>query len=299
MKKIIIPILLLTFIMLSCKSNYTKIGSKNANYIPYYLKAYEADSLSIIGNYKRSYEILDSLFRKYEPVNMTNVNEYANYIACCVMTHKTKNLDKNIRNSILKYGSFTLNHPNSDTIYERLSKITKVSDEEMAILRGTYRKKFNIELIEKITKMEIEDRSARIPVLDYEKMDVLQKKHEKEIDEIITKYGYPNKKVTGNIYNTDGMPVSFDVVFYHQTAEVKKKYLPMLYEDLLKGKISPNEYGSIVDRIYLEQKVLYYGCFSGLPLINEKKIDSTRRTIGLPSHGYEKWAFNKNFPSLK
>ena len=41
---------------------------------------------------------------------------------------------KKIRNGILKYGSIIRNHPDGDTIYTRLSKITKVSREEMKLL---------------------------------------------------------------------------------------------------------------------------------------------------------------------
>ncbi len=35
---------LISISFISCKS-YQKIGSKNSNYIPYYLKVYKADSL--------------------------------------------------------------------------------------------------------------------------------------------------------------------------------------------------------------------------------------------------------------
>ena len=66
--------------LFSCKSNFTSIGDKNANYIPYYLKVYEADSLYLLGNYKQSYEILDSLFKKFEPINMPVYFEYEQYI---------------------------------------------------------------------------------------------------------------------------------------------------------------------------------------------------------------------------
>ena len=73
----------------------------------------------------------------------------------------------------------------------------------------------------------------------------------------------------------------------------------MLYKSLINGKISPSEYGGIVDKIYLDNGKLYYGTFLGeVQLINEKKIDSIRKTIGLPSYGYEEWAFKKMFPDL-
>lgn len=298
MKKSLFLISIVTLTILSCKSSYTNIGDKNANYIPYYLKAYEADSLCLIGNYQRSYEILDSLFKKYEPTNMDNVNEYSTYIACCVMTGNIENLDEKIRNGILKYGSIIRNHPDGDTIYTRLSKITKVSREEMKLLSQKNGEQYNTELRNRIIRMEDEDQNVRIPVLNHAKMDEIQKKHEKEIDEIISEFGYPNHNVTGYLLNENYEPVSFDVIFYHQTTETKKKYLPLLYDNLVKGKLSPNEYGGIVDKIYLDEGSLYYGTFTGkVPLVNEKKIDSIRKTIGLPGYGYEEWAFKRIFPN--
>jgi hypothetical protein len=298
MKKSFFLISIVTLTIISCKSSYTKIGDKNANYIPYYLKAYEADSLCLVGNYHRSYEILDSLFKKYEPANMDNVNEYSTYIACCVMTGNIENLDEKIRNGILKYGSIIRNHPDGDTIYTRLSKITKVSREEMKLLSQKNDEQYNTELRNRIIRMEEEDQNARIPVLNHSKMDEFQKKHEKEIDEIISEFGYPNHNVTGYLLNENDEPVSFDIIFYHQTTENKKKYLPLLYDNLVKGKISPNEYGGIVDKIYLDNGSLYYGTFIGKELlVNPKKIDSIRKTIGLPGYGYEEWAFKRIFPN--
>jgi hypothetical protein len=298
MKKSFFLISIVTLTIISCKSSYTKIGDKNANYIPYYLKAYEADSLCLVGNYQRSYEILDSLFKKYEPANMDNVNEYSTYIACCVMTGNIENLDEKIRNGILKYGSIIRNHPDGDTIYTRLSKITKVSREEMKLLSQKNDEQYNTELRNRIIRMEEEDQNARIPVLNHSKMDEFQKKHEKEIDEIISEFGYPNHNVTGYLLNENDEPVSFDIIFYHQTTENKKKYLPLLYDNLVKGKISPNEYGGIVDKIYLDNGSLYYGTFIGKELlVNPKKIDSIRKTIGLPGYGYEEWAFKRIFPN--
>lgn len=212
--------------LVSCKSNYTRIGEKKANYIPYYLKAYEADSLCLVGNYQRSYEILDSLFKKYEPANMNNVNEYSTYIACCVMTGNTKGIDSKIRKGILKYGSVIRNHPEADTIYSRLFKITKVSKEEMKVLSRKYNKKFDPNLRNRIVRMFNEDQDARIPILNYDKMNEFQKKHEKEIKEIITQFGYPHQGITGYLLNEKDDPVSFNIILFHQTTENKKKIYP-------------------------------------------------------------------------
>jgi len=68
MKNIIIVMSVL--LLISCKSSYTKIGDKKANYIPYYLKVYEADSLYYAKNYTNYKKELENLFAKYEPINI-------------------------------------------------------------------------------------------------------------------------------------------------------------------------------------------------------------------------------------
>ena len=52
---------LISISFISCKS-YQKIGGENSNYIPYYLKVYEADSLFLLKNYSSAYEKYDNVF---------------------------------------------------------------------------------------------------------------------------------------------------------------------------------------------------------------------------------------------
>ena len=103
MKYSFVAFLCLLF-LISCKSNYTSVGSKNANYIPYYLKVYEADSLYLVGNYERSYHILDSLFDKFEPLNMTLYFEYESYVKTSVILNKNVNSKSQICSLIEKFG---------------------------------------------------------------------------------------------------------------------------------------------------------------------------------------------------
>ena len=90
MEKTAILLGIMVTALVSCKSSYIRIGDENANYIPYYLKVYEADSLFIVGDYERSYEILDSLFKKYEPINIDGYEEYLIYIASSIELNNIK-----------------------------------------------------------------------------------------------------------------------------------------------------------------------------------------------------------------
>lgn len=104
MKKTAILLGIMVTALASCKSSYTIIGDENANYIPYYLKVYEADSLFIVGDYERSYEILDSLFKKYEPIEIQGYYEYSSYVFSAVLSGKNKNLKKLAKKGYINNG---------------------------------------------------------------------------------------------------------------------------------------------------------------------------------------------------
>ncbi len=82
---------LISISLISCNS-YQKIGDKNSNYIPYYLKVYEADSLFLVKNYSSAYEKYDSLFKYYEPINMPLYFEFENYLKAGLLSDKKKNI---------------------------------------------------------------------------------------------------------------------------------------------------------------------------------------------------------------
>lgn len=281
----------------SCKTSKinsnNSIAKKEANYIPYYLKVYEADSLFLTNNYQGSYKILDSLFQIYEPANMENYYEYGNYIASSVMTGHSKDIDEKIKFSCSNFGGIPLFHPDSGKLYDTISKVSKIPREEVMKLMESYTKRKDSVLRKKIEIMDYEDQSVRMPKIDTVGMLFFEKKHQKEIAEIISKYGYPSRRILGNLNNSQGRPISFTTIFLHQKDHIKKKYLPMLLENLKKGAISPSEYADIVDKIYMTENKSLYGSFPDFPLLYPKKIDSIRKTIGLPRYGYENWAYKK------
>ena len=108
MKKVIVSLIISALIVSSCKiskdvENVKVI--KEVNYIPYYLKVYEADSLYLIKNYERSYSILDSLFKVYKPLNLEKYKEYETYISSAFALDMKINFKDSILKSIENYGS--------------------------------------------------------------------------------------------------------------------------------------------------------------------------------------------------
>ncbi|TGD58957.1 hypothetical protein [Flavobacterium humi] len=300
---------LLIVSFLSCKTiKVTAIDpvvKNEINYIPYYLKVYEADSLFLTNNYQRSYEILDSLFQHYEPLNMEGYFEYSAYIATSVLTHHLKDIDKKIRKGYADFGHISISHKNSFDFYDSIMKTSKLTETEIRILKLEHSKKINLDLRQKIVIMSEEDQAPRI---DYntDKIKFYQEKHKIEIEDIISKYGYPNYKVIGDVSYSDGTDkiyksVSFTTIFLHQDMNVKEKYLPMMLEGVKKGTFLPADYAAIFDKSIWQSTSeknnpqQLYGTFPKLNLKYPKKINTIRKSIGLPHLGYEVWRYNQIF----
>lgn len=91
--------------MVSCNSNKKlnaisdKAYQKEVNYIPYYLKVYEAKELYDSKEYEKNYNLLDSLFRYYQPIETPTIYEMDIY---CELSKKLKKYNNEILKSILK-----------------------------------------------------------------------------------------------------------------------------------------------------------------------------------------------------
>lgn len=278
---------------------------KEANYIPYYLKVYQADSLFLSNNYQRSYEILDSLFQKYQPLNMEGYNEYGNYIASSVLSGHLKGIEKKAKKGFINFGSIITTHQEADKLYGRVIKAAGLSENDIKLLKQKYSEKINLELRKRIGAISDEEQSAKANY-QQEVVSFFQEKHSRELDEIITKYGYPNYQIIGptdyaNDKNPSSKPIGITALLLNQDKNSKEKYLPLLLDGLKKGKCSPSDYAVLFDKILWQKTEAsnnpkqFYGSFPQIPLLNPAKIDSIRKSIGLPRLGYELWSTHKIF----
>ena len=124
-----------------------KTSNEEVNYIPYYLKVYEADSLYIIGNYQRSFEILDSLFQKYEPLNQDIWYEMETYVNAAYKTNQIEKI-KPILSNLIKNWGFNYYNLNED-----IKKLNLISEIEINELETKYHSKINWNLRDSIIQM--------------------------------------------------------------------------------------------------------------------------------------------------
>lgn len=302
MKFKILICLLLCF-MISCKSNYTKVGAKNANYIPYYLKIYEADSLYIVGNYKQSNHILDSLFKKFEPLHQQSYGEYVTYLKNKILLNDLKNTDKILKSAIQDYG-YKVEYCVKDSLIKKVIKNANFKESDLNGFYDNYVKGLNLEYRHAIEKMVENDQRVRLAtprnVEEWEKVD---KENAEQIRKLIVKLGYPSTQKIGR-YDLNNKRSEVSILFLHATKEAREDYiLELLLGSVKKGECEPHDFASNYDKylrvsgIY-DAKVLYGELRSPresleMQVINPKKIDSIRKSIGLENIEYRKWKLKK------
>ena len=300
-------VMVLTFLF-SCKmkqlqeNNITVLQKKNVNYIPYYLKIYQADSLYLANNLEESYKILDSLFSQYEPLNTEKYKEFETYISCCYKLKKNVDLRKLFEKSIEFYGT-NARYIKYDSLLEMAFRQSNFNQFEISDLTKRYRDKLNFKLRDSIIDICKKDQYYR-RVGDYGKnMNIFDSINKVKLREIFSKYDYPYEKLIGEFY-IDSLDVDLSFVFLHTESKFRNSFLlPKVLIAVKKGLAYPELYAQSYDR-YLEDynggKQLY-GSYNlqrdkkNTELINNKKIDSIRSSIGLPHLGYYRWRIKKKY----
>lgn len=301
MKNIFFLIIIATISLYSCKSNYTRIGDKNANYIPYYLKVYEADSLNLVGNYKRSNEILDSLFKKYEPINLGFYNEYHTYYTNKIRLNDFDKINVVLKKLVRNHG-FNIGKYQNDSLNAIAIKKAKFTEQDLNGFYETYIKNLNLEYRYAIENMIENDQRVRLAVpRNKEEWEKVDKENAENIKLLITKYGYPSRKKIGPRFFTD-KSAEVSTLFLHATKEVRESYiLDLMLLSVKKGECEPNDFAVVYDKyLYASQKYngkVLYGELRDrkksidLVVVNPEKIDSIRRSVGLEHLEYKRWKY--------
>lgn len=301
MKKIGLILFVLLILVFSCKSNRQVIEKnvveKEVNYIPYYLKVYEADSLYITNNYQKSYKILDSLFKIYKPIDVRNINEVLTFYKLKIILRK-RIKKQEISKLISEYGY-------SEEIFlnDSLFKIYNIqSDKYLLKIYPSMRKKYNnmidLSLRNQIKEMKINDQFYRKKNYkdNLESQTKIDLKNQSRIIEIFNDFGFPNEKLIGN-FTIDKINADISVILLHTKDSIRKAYfMPKILEYIKKGEASPELYANLHDQLLLYNgDSQYYGSYENEIKISIKEVNNRRKKIGLPNYGYLKWRLSKLF----
>ena len=286
-----------------CKTPQPTIAqSQEINYIPYYLKVYEADSLYIVKNYQSSYAVLDDLFKKYEILNIEVYNEYETYTASSVATNHTKDIRKMVQNCFAKYGSL-LHIFKQDSLLNRALVLSKFSDADIAQLYEEYRNNLDLELRHTVEIMLQQDQQCRIASpFNMDTMKKVDRINRQKLQMILAEKGYPNRKKIGG-YSLNQKDVDIGTLFLHaDPIELAEELLPKLKQYVINGDCKPDIYAGPFDKLMLSYgaETQLYGTMNKnykelMPLEYPKKLDSLRKSIGLPHIGYSKWRLKTKY----
>jgi len=151
-------------------------------------------------------------------------------------------------------------------------------------------------------QMYQDDQTVRLEQKSSEEMDIVDEKNRIELNQIFKKFGFPKKSLIGsnNAYDVpDGGSLYLNIFFMHQSDSVRAKYLPILLDGVKKGYCEPEIYAIVYDRdLILKGQKQYYGTYTCdgdevCPLKNPQKIDSIRKTVGLPHIKFYPWKVNQ------
>lgn len=273
--------------------------TKEVNYIPYYLKVYEADSLYLTGNYDHSFQILDSLFKEYEPLNFGIYEEYETYIKLSQQLYKKTNFKVLISDLISNYGK-RIDEIEQDSILNIVYRNSKLDKNQYEYLRKKYLNSLNMPLRDSILKIYDRDQSVRAGnnISNIEKVDLY---NQGELVKLISKYGFPSVQKIGVKSLEQGKydPIDISEVWLHMMdydGKEKDFIFKQIEKAVNEGKCDPLTLSLILDRdnrrANKTKSAYYYGLnTSNINLSKDEliKVNSRRRQIGLPTFEFEKW----------
>ena len=286
--KIVFFLISTLFILNSCKTSFNKIGDKNANYIPYYLTVYEADSLYNAGNYKATYYLLDSLFKKYEPIELVFTDEYSKYVECKSKIVGFKNTNKDIKKLTKIYGKNYLMKEEIDSVFLEIIKTNKISDNRLKKWRSSYLKKINYAVKDNLLKVYEYDQKYRNTNDDeyrknFANQSYLDSLNRNKLNYVFENYGFPNEQLVGNYTIEKPLsPATLSVIIKHITiADYEKYYKNKLLEFIKKGTCHPMFYAMIDDRVRVAkgEKCMYGFYCETKDFLSE--INKNRKQLGL------------------
>ena len=129
------------------------------------------------------------------------------------------------------------------------------------------------------------------------KQETIDSLNSKRIKSIFEQYGYPNESIIGE-FNIDNSYVDIGTMLLHTNDKERLNfYLPKVFELIKSGQAPPRAYATMKDQfnLYHDQEQ-YYGSYNNTTKILISELNTRRKTIGLPSYGYEKWRFHKLYP---
>ncbi|CAH0256740.1 hypothetical protein [Chryseobacterium sp. Bi04] len=263
------------FIFSSCKN-------RNLNYITYYNKVNEIDSiyrfkkdtLSAIKQYKK-------LFRKYPPLNQDRIQEYETYIRFADQHHKNFGGKKSLYKLIPLIAPYW-QYRKEDTRFIQLYKKYGINRQEIDLEITQWKKRLNRKLIDSFTVAFKRDQDSRKNSLDIIKND---KKNAEMLKWMFENEGFPGLQKIGITNGDFFMPSGPLLLHMADYDEYHPYFKTKILEYVKSGECPPRDYAAMIDRYYLhilKKDPPYWVYIGNGNLKDSAVINRNRKSVGLP-----------------
>lgn len=248
------------------------LTSCKKNYITYYNKVNEADSIyRMANNPKLAVKEYRKIFEEYTPKNQDRIEEYATYITLADQYHEDFGGKKSL------YQLISLVAPYGDEYKKYLPLFNKYGIDNPSVEQKIteWKQGLDKKLIDSFKIALIRDQEGR--PLDTALTRKNVEKNAKLLIWTFKNYGFPTPEKIGWF----PMPT-----FISHMVESKKDY-PFIKDKLLEyvksGDFSPRDYARMEDT-YLgsHKKITRYG-FNMIPVQDSTQTDRNRKSLGIPS----------------
>ncbi|MGN7866821.1 hypothetical protein [Chryseobacterium sp. 22458] len=273
---------------------------KNRNYISYYNKVNEIDSIyRVTHQTDEAIKQYRKLFRKYKPQNQDRRDEYENYIKLADQHHKNFGGKKSL------YRLIPLIAPNwrykkEDTSFIQLYKKYGIDKQEMEVKVEEWKKGLNQKLIDSFTVAFQRDQSSRKEG-NYQDVIKNDKKNAELLKWMFENYGFPGLQKIG-LWNGDLLMPSGPILLHMADYEEYHEYFKTkILEYVKSGDCPPRDYAAMIDRNNSHHKLPYtYAVYQGYENIKDSAtVNRNRKSIGLPSLKHAQWITKDFFKKIK
>ena len=273
--------LYVVYVVLSILFNLTSCRTKELNYITYYNKVNEIDSIyrfkkdtiKVIKEYKK-------LFNKYPPRNQERIDEFKTYI---VLSDKYQ---KNFGGKKTLYKLIPLVAPYGEEYKDLFDLYKKYGIDSLQIKNEIvkWKKNLNKRLVDSFTIAFIRDQQeGRSNATIIQQND---KKNAQLMKWTFENYGYPSLQKIGILGNDDVFMPMLTFFSHMSASEYYPYFKTKLLEYVKSGDCLPRDYATMVDRhnLQISKEEIIYGYYNDYKsVIDTLKINRNRKTLGLPS----------------
>lgn len=263
----------------------TSCKTREKNYITYYQKVVEIDSIYRLANQpKKAVNKYKKLFRKYEPKNQEKIEEYATYIELADKYNKNFCGEKSLKKLIHLVAPYA--HENGHKRYYDLFQKYGIDSAEVEREIAIWRSGLDKELIDSFSiAMERDQTPLLAAERDLRLIELSHKKNFQLLKWAFENRGYPSLQRIGLKGNHE-QNFHFRVLYINLSGINEYEYLKnKLFEFVKSGDCPPEDYATLIDHHENRNKrrVHYLMNANDDGSIDSAFVNKNRKELGIPS----------------